>query len=65
MQQSRDRDATWQILTRRENVAKVGSLGPDFVEVPLANIAVARSTSRMVHRDRLERATGIELAFRL
>ena len=47
-------------MTRRENLSKVGSLGLDFVEVPLTEIAVATS-----HRDRrrLERATRIELAF--
>jgi hypothetical protein len=46
---TRDRDATLQILTRREKVAKVGSLGHDFVEVPLTEIAVARITSRSEH----------------
>ena len=62
-QHARDRDATLQILTRRENVAKVGSLGLDFVEAPLTEVAVARITSKWGHRGRLERATRIELAF--
>jgi hypothetical protein len=34
-----------QILTRRDNVAKVGSLGLDFVEVPLTEMAVAAITT--------------------
>ena len=42
---TRDRDATLQILTRRENVAKVGSLGLGFVEVPLIKMVVPRNTS--------------------
>jgi hypothetical protein len=62
MRHSRDCDATRQILTRRENVAKVGSHGLDFVEVPLTVIALAR-VSKMGVRGRLERATKIELAF--
>jgi hypothetical protein len=60
---TRDRDATRQILTHRENAAKVGSLGLDLVEVPLTEIAVARITSRMGVRGRLERARGIAPAF--
>jgi hypothetical protein len=42
MRPALDRDATRLILTRRENVAKVGSLGLGFVEVPLIEIALAR-----------------------
>jgi hypothetical protein len=63
MQHARNLGATRNILTRRESVAKVGSHRLDFVEVPLTEIAVARITSRMGVRGRLERATRIELAF--